>query len=316
MTTAGLIAGLGVFTLIGITHAEEPVQVKTVPEIVFDRNAMIPRLVNNHLIVSKYYCESAGCSVVKLLDLQNRTWREFNPWPSEPTAGVVIKKVVPLRDGRIVVGLRCISFDNQRAEIVAVFDKSGKRTGWFRTNPFAWDDFALDNDNSIWVFGFCPDYLTNSCSTDYGTVRHYSLEGDMLHAFLPYDTFPKASLLGARSGVMYTYVFVGSKGIGVYVDPTGEWIQLDRKGTIVSRERLALPEAGDSFRLGMSPSGRVFLWGNGLAGLREWNSQKKAFENVPGANGNLFFCVEGGTIVMGELRLDGKPLLLKYYDVQ
>jgi hypothetical protein len=310
--------GLALCTLVlpSILTAVEPVRRTVVPEITVDYSSGVPMLVNNRLIVSKYHCESESCSTVRMLDLATRTWREINPWPPEPTAVLVIKKVVPLDDGRIVVGLRAISFDNQRAEIVATFDKAGKRTGWFRTNPYAWGDFAVDKDGSVWMFGFCPDYVAASCGTDYGTVRHYSLAGDLLDSFLPYNAFPDGALLVPKQDVLYTYFFLAPERIGVYVDPTSEWIQIDRKGTVLSREKLSLPEIGNPFRLGMNPEGRLVLSGNGLASLKQWNSQHKAFEDLPDRNGAAFLGVHDGNIVMADFFPAGKPLALNYYDFQ
>lgn len=271
-------------------------------------------LQGEKLIQLQSYSESSATTNVKVHDLQTGTTIEFNVWPEEPTAALLIKKVAPLRDGRFAVGMRAISWENHRAEIVAIFDKSGRRVSWFRTNPFAWDDLALDGDQTLWIFGHCPDYLRSECGTDSPTVRHYSLKGDLIEGFLPYSAFPGDSLyLLPSSKTFGSSVFTTRQSIRVYADMTSEWIELNRKGKILSRQKLIFPEDGYGLRLAMSESGRLVTMGSGLESPFEWSPKDQAFSRREDWTGRDILGSGDGWIALGSGEF-GKPIRMRYYE--
>lgn len=272
----------------------------------------VPYFAGSHLIQHRGYSESQAEAKIRLLDPATNHWRELNPWPAEATEGLTIKGVAPLSDGRVVVGLRAISVENQRAEILAVYDKNGNMS-WFRTNPFAWDSFAVDPANSVWMIGGCPDYLASECGgTDYATLRHYSLDGEELGAYLPVGLIKGDPLWGARP-TGRSRVFASGSRIGVLVAGTHEWLQVDREGRLLSRETLAFPASVYSGFVGMTDDGRFVLQPNGVPHLMEWTRESRSFEQVPGLGGGFFTGIQNGRAVFIDVKF-GEPLQIRFLD--
>lgn len=92
------------------------------------------------------------------------------------------------------------------------------------------------------------------CPAEYSAVRHYDLDGEMRDGFVSSKLFPKDGLLG------------------LYSNATSEWIQLDRKGNVLLREKVNLPEHGYGLRVAMSASGRMVIggarWSRRTSGIR------------------------------------------------
>jgi len=285
-----------------------------VTELVVAPNGRLPQLAGGYLLEAPGYATSPAEAKICLLNVAARSWRELNPWPEEPTAELVVKGVQPLKDGRIVVGLRAVSWANERAEVVAVFDKEGRRQSWFRTNPYAWDTFAVDEDQSLWMFGACPDYLAHECGMDDPLVRHYSLDGKLLDGFLPFRSFPEGALHVPERKVGSDWVGLSRAAVGIYVAATAEWIELDRKGRILARQKMELPSDSHGFRFARSRSGRLVVGGSGMAALLEWNPQTATFEPRPDFSGYLLGA-EDGKLVLATFVV-GKETTLHYHEFE
>jgi hypothetical protein len=294
--------------------AVEPVKTIDVPAAI-ERAGFVVRVQGSTLIQNRFFVHSSAESSVRLVDLDTRAMREINVWPTEPTESLVIKRVIPLRDGRIAVGLREIRWDSVRAEVLAIFDKSGSRVASFQTNPIGWDDFALDSDQTVWMFGICSAHPISLCEADYPTLRHYSLKGELIDGFLPYKTFPDKALHGSSEKVGRSHVFVSPSLIGVYVGAMDEWIQLDRKGAVLSREAVTFPENHYGQRLAMSPSGKLVCMASSMDSAREWVSKDHGFSKSLDWTGNEILGAGDGRIALAS-NAPGVPIRVRFYDFQ
>jgi hypothetical protein len=292
-----------------VSAAGQPERSISLPEIVPMPGGELERYSGGHVLRYTRHSRGPEEARIHMLRLSDRSWRVVDPWPEEPTASLVIKKVVPLQDGRVVIGLRAISWDNQRAEVVAVFNPEGKLLHRFRTNPYAWDDFAIDKDASLWIFAYCPDYLASSCGTDYSMVRQYALDGSELASFLPARSFPPDALRQPKNEA--DTILLSRDGVGVYSGAAREWILLDRSGKLLHRQHLPLPEGGTSFRFAMTESGRLLTGCSGCSELLEWRPQEKRFVPQEHLSGYLHG-VENGEVILAR-HIQGKETTLEFY---
>jgi hypothetical protein len=292
-----------------VSAAGPPERSITLPEIVPMPGGELERYSGGYVLRYTRHSRGPEEARIHMLRLSDRSWRVVNPWPEEPTASLVIKKVVALKDGRVVIGLRAISWDNQRAEVVAVFDLEGKLLHRIRTNPYAWDDLAVDKDESLWIFAYCPDYLESSCGSEYSLVRQYALDGSELASFLPAHSFPPGALRQPKNEA--DAILLSRDGVGVYSGAAREWILLDRNGQLLHRQRLPLPEEGTDFRFAMTESGRLLTGCSGCSELLEWRPEEKRF--VPQAHlSGYLHGVEEGEVILARHIL-GKETTLEFY---
>jgi len=292
------------------TFAQAPVKTVKVPVAPASAAEPLPRVSGNSLVEFQTYSEVQGASKIRLLDLGTRTWRELDPWPPEPAIGLTVKKVLPRADGRVFVGLRVTSPLNQRAEVFAVYDKSGKRTSWFRTNPFAWDDFAVDEKETLWMFGHCPDYLAATCGSEFQSVRRYTLEGHETGAFLPLSSFSQDPFAPPRIAGQ-SQIFATRGRIGVYAPATEEFVQMDLGGQLLSREKLSLPAEVYFTRFAMSGGGGLYLRG-ATGGVLRWESSRRQFLALPSIQGGSFCGIEDGYAVLMSTRI-GENTTISYH---
>ena len=296
-----------------LTFAQAVVKTVTIPVAPASAAEPLPRVSGNSLVEYQTYSEVAGASKIRLMDLETRTWRELDPWPQEPAIGLTVKKVLPRADGQVFVGLRVISPLNQRAEVFAVYDKSGKQTSWFRTNPFAWDDFAVDEKETLWMFGGCPDYLAADCGPDFPTLRRYSLGATVLGAFLPRSSFSKDPISFPRIAGLSQVLAAGER-VGVYAAGTEEFIRMDPSGRLISREKLNLPSEVYFTRFAMAGDGRLFLRGV-TGGVLQWDPTRKEFVTVPAVQGGSFSGIERDYAFMISTRI-GENTTISYHRLE
>ena len=254
-----------------------------------------------YIVQHSGYAQTSAEAEVRLVHEQTGKKVNLNVWPPEPTVAISIKRIIVLPDQSIVAGLRLISPENQRAEVISIFNATGERKSWFRTNPYAWNDFAVDDDGSLWMFGYCPDYLAAQCGLDYPLVRHYSLTGDLREGFLsPRDFLPPGSLNKPRSA--NSWIAVRHDFIALFVSGTSEWLRLDKKGKILERYPVSLPDFGDRFAL--SPEGKLLLGGSGIGRLLEFDADGTVAER-PEYQGYLLGS-NGDTIVLADFEMGAK----------
>ena len=102
-------------------------------------------------------------------------------------------------------------------------------------------DFAADH--SVWIIGWqraAPHSQVHA--REFPMLRHYSLDGKEIHAFLPRSKFPQG-LEPGTSQVQERRIFVTPDSIGLvaFSGSTGnqqEWVEVDLNGNIRGRWRL------------------------------------------------------------------------------
>ena len=261
-----------------------------------------------YIVQHNGHADTIAEAEIKFVHEQTGKTFSINVWPPEPTVMIAIKQAVVLPDQRILVGLRLISPENYRAEVIGIFNAAGERKSWFQTNPYAWSAFAVDSDDSLWFFGKCPDYLAAECGADYPLVRHYSLKGELLEGFLsPRDFLPLGTLNKPPSTIVSSWVDVRRDFIGLFVGSTSEWLRLDRKGKILERSHVAVPDFADRFAL--SPEGRLLIGGSGVGRLLELDPESGTVAERPEYTGYLMG-TNGDTIVLADFVMGAKTKLI------
>jgi len=108
-------------------------------------------------------------------------------------------------------------------------------------------------------------------------------------------------------------MFLIANQIGVFCDPTSEWITLDRKGTVLTRQKLPLGNGPLLSRLGVTSSGRLIVAGGQplSAVVRQWDSEKESFQERSESKTGMFLGIDAGRLVIGDVRI-GEPTILRY----
>ncbi|MDX2180448.1 MAG: hypothetical protein SFV18_12710 [Bryobacteraceae bacterium] len=271
----------------------------TDPDLLVRYGGRIPRYAGGNAIVAESHARSSAEAAIRLYDLQSGAWKTLNVWPDgEPVADLFVNQVSPLVGGRVAVAMRVVSGTNQRAEVLSVFGPAGRSSTRIRTNPLAFDSFAVDPQGRYWVFGVCPDYLAEQCGSEYSTVRGYSPDGREIASFLPASHIGPDAWKPRFPSETTNRIFAGEGRIGLYAGHFRHWIELDYEGHELARVPVTFPKGVTGIRLAMSDSGRVFASGNGSASLFELNKSSGEFERVGDFGGSLCGYENGSLVFM------------------
>jgi hypothetical protein len=149
-------------------------------------------------------------------------------------------------DGNAAVGISARGGPSGIISGILLLDRGGRQTSYIDTGRYLPTHIATAPDGSIWTIGSqrdavpTADGLPRKDRQDYMIVRHFSVEGKQLDAYLPRSSFPPG--LEPAYGGAGPYLAVTRDRVGILACSgkssfNTEWVELDWNGSVLERSR-------------------------------------------------------------------------------
>ena len=193
-------------------------------------------------------------------------------------------------DGTMALAVRAaVNPGFMRGGGIALFDRSGRQLRYFDTGDYFPTQVAFAPDHAIWTIGHLGETVAGS-TRDYMILRHYSLDGQELGAFLPRSTFPVDEYAGTPQPVVMPMLGlwelrVVNDAVDVIFHQAHLWVQTDARGKENGRWKTVPPV--------YRPSA---ITSDGKAWAKEGN-QLKWFDRSLGVWKAVAFNVPNGSLI-------------------
>jgi hypothetical protein len=143
-------------------------------------------------------------------------------------------------DGTLAAAVRAVSAHGRaRGGGIALFDRTGRQTGFFDTGEYLPTQVAFGPDHSIWTLGWLGSDTTASLTADYCVLRKYAQDGQQLGAFLPRSLFPHPEDLAREPLIMPMLglweLRVANERVVAVLHRSRLWVQADMNGQEMGR---------------------------------------------------------------------------------
>lgn len=145
------------------------------------------------------------------------------------------------KDGTVLVALLMTNMENHRAAALLEYNVSGTLRRIIKTDPFAVEKIAIDDENNIWVLGY--DWQKSNKNLDYELVAKISTQGVHRISALPTSLFPKGTDPLSAEGGLLSEPFFEVVGGEVYA-----WLPGAKKIVVLSLDGQVLRTVDDPLR--------------------------------------------------------------------
>jgi hypothetical protein len=184
---------------------------------------------------------------------------------------------------------------------IALFNRAGKQTGFFETDPYLPTQVCFAPDHSIWTLGWRGRGASRE-TDDYFILRNYSQDGQEIGAFLPRSSFdPEPDPVGPMVGAWQLRITSDRIGAVLYEStilkplaqprPMMQWIEVDLKGNVLGRWELGTGLSPRAF----TRSGAVYAQGGGAVSV--FDRSTKAWRRVADAPSGHLLGADGDSLV-------------------
>jgi hypothetical protein len=183
---------------------------------------------------------------------------------------------------------------------IALFDRSGKQTGFFDTGQYLPTQVCFAPNHSIWTLGWRGDKASRE-TDDYFILRNYSQDGQEIGAFLPRSSFePGQAPIGPMTGLWELRITNDRIGAVFYASSTlragqsrraMQWIEVDLKGKVLGRW-----EVGAEWQPRAFTQSAALYTQNGDAVL-VFDRSTKAWRPVAGTPAGFLLGADGDSLV-------------------
>lgn len=234
----------------------------------------------------------------------------FDAYVEVETAPSVMSIAVD-SDGTVAVSY----VDSHRnAAGVDLLDTKGNSIGSFTTGNYLPSHIAFGDDHSIWTFGWqrsASDPFRNA--TEYMSVRHYSLSGRQIGAYLPRSQFPKG-MEPACEGWQEQGIHISADRIGLLAcsgmtSANPEWVELDLNGNLIGRWRVGSVHR----RVALTHNGHVYTQDtvNGSNQIYLFDRASSSFRPVPWTIPGMMYGTAGDELVFSDW--NNGPMHFRWY---
>jgi hypothetical protein len=212
-------------------------------------------------------------------------------------------------DGTIAVTVAYGSAQ-EPAGAIAVFDHSGRQTGFFETGRYLPAALAFDPDHMLWALGW-------QRGSDYAVFRKFARDGKEAGAFVSRSSFPPGlepgHVAAGEKGIMVAHGRMGALVASGKAGDQREWVELDLSGKLLGRWRM---DHLFTVNLGFTASGDLYGCAPHERGqpthLTEFDRATSSWKPVPGyvRPDWLLMGADGDRLVLWDQGTS--PMLLRY----
>lgn len=183
---------------------------------------------------------------------------------------------------------------------IALFDRSGKQTGFFDTGQYLPTQVCFAPNHTVWTIGWRGGRASRE-TDDYFVLRNFSQDGQEIGAFLPRSSFdPEPDPVGPMVGVWQLRAINDRVGAVFYrssIVPEGQtprqmqWIEVDLKGKVLGRWDLGADRHPRAF----TQSGALYSQGGGA--VLVFDRSTKAWRRIAGTPPGFLLGADGDNLV-------------------
>ncbi len=194
---------------------------------------------------------------VVLYDKNGKAVREGKIWLPD-AAWLRVSHAAVTREGHIVATGMALTSDGKYTRFIAQTDLAGNTTQVMRTGAFAPGMVCAASDGTVWAIG--DEIEGGRRSAEVMLLWHYSLTAGLLHQELPARSFATRLSLATGGGRQGSFLRCAGGKVGLYVNLTDEYIQIDSPGSPPTRWQVdsSILDTTKLTGLALTDSGRVF----------------------------------------------------------